>query len=48
MTNITVKRHSINLATGEHTERKLEGEELKAWIDKNIKAKPKEEKEQQT
>lgn len=27
-----VVKHTLNLQTGEKTERKLEGEELKAWL----------------
>lgn len=38
---VKVTRHSINLTTGEKTERKLEGEELREWIDKNLKTKKK-------
>ena len=46
---IKVTRHSINLTTGEKTEHKLEGEELREWIDKNLKTKTKtDEKEQET
>lgn len=46
---IRVTRHSINPTTGEKTERKLEGEELREWIDKNLKTKTKtDEKEQET
>ena len=46
---IKVTRHSIDLTTGEKTEHKLEGEELREWIDKNLKTKTKtDEKEQKT
>lgn len=44
---IKVTRHSIDLTTGKKTEHKLEGEELREWIDKNLKTKT-DEKEQET
>ena len=44
---IKVTRHSINLTTGEKTEHKLEGEELREWIDKNLKTRTKTDKKEQ-
>lgn len=35
--DIEVVHHEMNMKTGEHKERKLEGKELEKWISEHIK-----------